>query len=632
MIEVNGKGWDKLDDVAKISYCEELLEDVRRSREKRDLEWYLNYMFKEGNHYLTYNTTSNTLESNPPRSRGEVRMVVNKVRASTRAIQNYITRTQPKWEIIPGDIDEDTIVNARRIGKTMDYIYRKLHLESVVNGVVEQGMDTSVGWVEVDWDENAAKGLGQVRFRLHDSFDIWVDKRAYLNEGKLVSRFLIKTIKKSLDEIKSDEKYDKKSRMKVEEDEEPAVSRMKAKIIRRDFGAEEDVIKQSTVKECLLWDDERNGKGGNLQLFTYAGSQVLRDEELEDREYPLYVFQISMNPLRIYQRAWTSDAIPLNKALDRTVSQKIMYVNQALRFALIAEKGHGAGVATNEMGEILEVNPNRKFEQFQFKALPMGFDSLSGEMMSYIEDVLGAHDAALGRLPAGARSGKTLETLQAADANNLTGITQSLESFLSVVGEKVLDIISKKYVTSRIVEISEPEMDQEGKPAEFLRVIGEKGQLDQKEATIITGENEVIVKIGSWLGYTREAQRETLLRLGEMGILPTDEILRQFEFPNIEELSKKAREERLEQHALQAEIAGRTGQGGEGGIDMVQLADKENMAMANGNMMPSTEGATPEHSQGHRDFMGSRTFQELPDEIKQGMITHYQGEVGGVVG
>lgn len=632
MIEIEGKEWGKLKDAEKIAHCESLLEDVRTSREKHDLEWYLNHMFKEGNHYLTVNTTTNALESNPPRKHGEVRMVINMVKASTRSIQNYITRTQPKWEIVPGDTDEDTIKTARRIGKTMDYIYRKLHLESFVSGVVESALDTSVGWVEVDWDEDAEKGLGQVRVRLHDTFDVWVDTRASLYNGKLVSRFLAKTVSKTLGEIAADTRYNKKNRKLVKADEDPAVSRLKSKIIRKEIGEPEKAIKRATIKEFMLWDDEKNSKGGRLQMFTYSNGQVLRDEPLDDIEYPLYLLQVSMNPLKIYQRAWTSDAIPLNKALDRTVSQKIMYVNQALKFQMIAEKGHGVAVSTNEMGDIIEINPNRKFEQFDFKPLPQGFDSLDSEMISYIEDVLGSHPAALGRLPAGSRSGKTLETLQAADANNLTGLTQSLESFLSVVGQRILEIVADKYVTSRIVKISEPEEDEEGNSQEFFRITGEKGKR-KEDSTVITGDNEVIVKIGSWLGHTREAQRDTLLRLAELGVLPAEEVLRQFEFPNVEELSSRARNQRLEKHVMDAEIAGRNqpqqGQKGAqaGGIDMVKLADKENMEMANGSQVPSTEGATLEHTQAHKDFIESQTFQSLPPEIQQAFAAHTQGEL-----
>lgn len=625
MIKVDGKEWSKLDNKAKIAYCESLLEDSKTSRESRDLEWYLNKMFEDGKHYLSYNTSLKTLESNPPKRRGEVRMVINKVRSSKRAIQNYVTGERPKWEITPGDTDEDTVNNARKIGKVMDAIYRKLHLEAMVNGIVDSGLSTSVGIVELDWDENAEGGQGQVRVRQHSPFDVWIDREAYLYGGKLVSSFAAKTPRRTLSSIMNDGRYDEKARKKVVSDEELAVSRFKAKIIRKDSGTDEKVIKRATVKEFLLWDDEKNDSGGNIKLFTYVGNEVMKEKDLKEVEYPLYFFQISMNPLTVYQRSWMADAIPLNKALDRSLSQKIMYVNQALVYRIIADKGHGAGVVSNEAGEIIEINKGRNFQQMTMNPLPSGFDSLSGELATYIEDTLGAHDAALGKLPAGARSGKTLEALQAADANNLTGLTQSLESFLAVVGEGIINIIAEKYVASRVMKIAEPEDGQN-----FVKVQGEKGKLED-DVTTITKDNEIIVKIGSWLGHTVEAKRETIMDMAELGILDGEEVLRQFEFPNAQELSRKAQEQRLEQGKLDLAVAGRGGESqapDKGGSEnMIALADKENAAMMNGEQLPPTEGADIVHTQGHTDFMKTEMFSSAPPEVQQYVAAHVQGEM-----
>jgi hypothetical protein len=331
-----------------------------------------------------------------------------------------------------------------------------------------------------------------------------------------------------------------------------------------------------------------------------------------------------MSPLRIYQRAWTSDAIPLNKALDRAISQQIMYINQALVYRIIAEKGHGVNVFSNEMGEVIEVNKGRLFEQMRMNPMPGGYDALITQLGVHIEDVLGAHEAALGRLPTGARSGDTLEALQAADSNNLAGLTSSLESFLSVIGERILGLIAKHYTTSRVVKIAEPEEGQE-----YMKIIGQGAQNKPEDATIITEDNELIVKIGSWLGHSREAQRKTIMELAEIGILPAEEVLRQFEFPNVEELSASARDQRLEKDQMQMAIAGHAGgQGGEEGVDMVALAEQESMDMLNGQQIPPTEGATPEHSQVHRDIINSRTFKTAPQQAQQFLLTHYQGEVG----
>jgi len=79
-IQVQGRDWNKLDDKEKIAYCESLLNDVKKSREPYDLEWYQNYQFENGQHYMAVNTVTGSLEANPPKRRGEVRMVINKIR------------------------------------------------------------------------------------------------------------------------------------------------------------------------------------------------------------------------------------------------------------------------------------------------------------------------------------------------------------------------------------------------------------------------------------------------------------------------------------------------------------------------------------------------------------------------
>ena len=150
-----------------------------------------------------------------------------------RAIQNYSTRFQPKWEIVPGDLDKETIINARRAGKAMDYIDRHLRLEIMRSSLIESGLNTSVGWVELDWDDEADGGLGQVKVLMHDSFDIYIDPRSTIYSGLVKGRYIVKSVEKALDEIKNDERYDKKKREKVVKDDTLSDSIMKTKIITK---------------------------------------------------------------------------------------------------------------------------------------------------------------------------------------------------------------------------------------------------------------------------------------------------------------------------------------------------------------------------------------------------------------
>jgi hypothetical protein len=621
------KDWNDATNEEKIAFCDSYVEEAKSNREVREIEWYLNQTFIDGNHYASYNTTTNALETRP-KKKGEVRMVINVTKSAIRSIKNYVTREEPKWEVTPGDTDEDTITNARRMGKTLDYIFRKLHLEQIIAGETESALNTSVGWIEVDWDEDAEGGLGQVKVILHDSFDVYCDPYSKLENGLLVGRYIFKSVKRPISSIKDDERYDEKARMKVKPDSSLAESPVKARILEKEGQTAEE--KRATVREFLLWDDEKGSRKGNIQLFTYSGKEVLRDERTKLTEYPLYPLQVSLNPNKIYQRSWTADAIPINKAIDRVVSQKIMYVNKALVFRLVADSGAISNYITNEHGEFIEVNKGRQFAQMPLQPLPSTIDTLLNDLNSYHQDVLSAHDASTGSLPAGARSGKTLEALQAAESNNLSGLSQSLRSHLCVVGKKILDLVAEKYVTSRIITISEPE-NIEGENTNTLRIIGAGAPEEAKreDATIITGDNELIVSIGSWLGYTREAQRETLLKLAELGIIPAEEVLRQMEFANIEEISAKARDQRMEKNVLDAEVAGRNqGQGTQGqDTTMQDLADQENTQMMNGDKLPPTEGADMNHSQTHLDFMKTGMFASSPPNVQAIISNHVNDEL-----
>lgn len=662
MIKFNRTTWDKASNAEKIKYCNDRRDDSKKSRRLRDFEWYMNYQFQEGNHYVYYNNTTNKLE-NKPRAKGEVRAVVNKVKATVRAVQNYSTRFNPKWEIIPGGLNASIIDNARKAGKFMDYFFTTQHLEIVLQGLVDSALNTSVAFVELDWDPQAEGGMGQVVLIEHDPFDVWLDSRAKIYAGLIKGRYIFKGVTKDLDEIRNDERYnvkvdDKKekdefgdkaefNRQMVQSDKELAASDMKARILQKEGLTAEESTERATVYEFQLFDEEGNDEGGNIQLFAYAGERVLRDEPLKNKGFTLYCMQVPQDTKKIYHRTWVADLTGLNKILNRTVSQKVMYVNQALTYRILAEKGHGINKFTNENGEVLEHTKGRSVTQMQPYPLPADGDQLENRINGYIEDIGGAHEAALGRMPTGARSGKVLEALQAADSNNLSGIRISIESFLSVLGSAILDIVAEKYVASRIAKIADPEIGEDGTKQNYISVIGE-GAADEikndedSQHTIINKDNAIIVKIGSWLGNTTEARKETLYELADRKIIPGDEVLRQLEFPNIEALSQKAQEERLEEHKMDAEIAGRNQEAGapqqQAPVDpkadaqsqQVALADQENLQMIQGVQVPPTEGVGLEHTQAHVDFSQSQDFQQQSAQnpgLLQVMQAHIQGEL-----
>ena len=61
--------------------------------------------------------------------------------------------------------------------------------------------------------------------------------------------------------------------------------------------------------------------------------------------------------------------------------------------------------------------------------------------------------------------------------------------------------------------------------------------------------------------------------------------------------------------------------------EMIQLAIEENDRIMKGEQIPPTKGATQEHTARHEALIKSTDFQQLPDKVKQILVSHYEGEL-----
>ena len=295
MITVNNKKWNKLKDEEKISYCDGLLENAEKDRRKLTWDWYLDKQFIDGNHYTFYNAATNTIET-PPRRRDSVRLVINKVNSSIRSIKNYISSFRPKWEVLPTNINEESIDNARKSGKLLDYLYDRLNIKRKIRLLVDFSLWTSVGLWEIGWDENERGGEGEVFVMNHDPFDVYFPFSAYLDGPIIHSPFVGKVLQRDVNVLKNDERFDEKARKKIKADGQVSLSEMK-KRIRVKQGQKMDQKSENTalLREVLLWDASGNEEGGKIQRVTYVNDNLLRDEELKYEEYPVYIFQPEMS-------------------------------------------------------------------------------------------------------------------------------------------------------------------------------------------------------------------------------------------------------------------------------------------------------------------------------------------------
>jgi len=67
-----------------------------------------------------------------------------------------------------------------------------------------------------------------------------------------------------------------------------------------------------------------------VKVITSSGGQVLREQTLNYRRLPFFLYNPERQPNSIYSDPWIKDLISLNKSLDKTASQLETYIQRAL--------------------------------------------------------------------------------------------------------------------------------------------------------------------------------------------------------------------------------------------------------------------------------------------------------------
>lgn len=163
--------------------------------------------------------------------------------------------------------------------------------------------------------------------------------------------------------------------------------------------------------------------------------------------------------------------IPLNKRLNNLMSSLAEYNVIMNKGYWIADKGAGVRTIRNEHGIIIEKKRGYDIRQGIVSSISSHIINEIQYILQLFEDISGVHDATMGRIPTGAKSGKALEALQVGDSNNLSDVVENTEIWLEKIYEYILYLAASKYQFSRsITPISKTGQ------RDFLQVIGETAE------------------------------------------------------------------------------------------------------------------------------------------------------------
>lgn len=138
-----------------ISEIENKFTDWRRDRQNHEPQWYINAAFFRGNQNISWSSIDNRLINPPIINPNRQRRQINRIFAKVRARRAKFLKNRPTWVIVPATTDLKDKMDARTTGKVLDYIWRKLHLESKYREAVEWAETCSRGYWWFSWNPDA---------------------------------------------------------------------------------------------------------------------------------------------------------------------------------------------------------------------------------------------------------------------------------------------------------------------------------------------------------------------------------------------------------------------------------------------------------------------------------------------
>ena len=578
------------DDVAV--FIDTLFDDTMKSYLKYHRDWYLNERFARGDHWVVYNKTINKVQSIPSNS-GEVRRVINKIKAQIRGVKNFIKRSQPRWEVQPDSSSDESLKEAQVKNKILQYIYRTKQIPLYLTDIIVSALKYSAGFLELGMISK--NGKDEIDMWVDDTFDILIDPYAKDIQS---ARYFFKAFKKPITDIKNNKNYTIKGNITPDNKKSATQYGELLEMEKRGTdttGSSKD-MESAIVKELWIKFLGENGKA-KIKVFTNISKQLVSVVEKPYRRYPLFVYNPEKETNSIYSGAWIKPLISINKSLDKTASQIEGYIQRMLAGKYLIKQGVEVSTITDKGAEKIYYKGNVAPAQMNLAPLPVAPFSYLGNLERWIEELGGIREASLGRVPGQVSSGRGLEALQAADASTVAEPIENLEKLLEQAGEFILELIEDHVITSQ-------EIIEDGESVKFIGGSIPKEQVPQGVTSIKAAKVKVVIV--PEIAYSEENKKEVLMRLAEAKLIDPQTLLEKLSISNIGDVierMKKMQEEQYKQEMMKQKESHRTE--GSAPQDTADLANQENMQMLSGQEVPPTPQAlwSPEHLQLHMIFM-----------------------------
>ncbi len=508
---------------------EEVIEDFKqRQQAKRPFEtsWQVNMNFLMGNHYCNIGY-GGLLEEADKQYFWQEREIFNHVAPIFDIRTAKLSKTKPKFSVLPATGDERDKQTAKVSKKIIDSVYYKLGMDDKINQAIKWSEVCGTAFYKVCW--NSQKGQliaedeeggeirsGEVEVTVVSPFEIFPDSAT--RESLEDCESIIHARVYSARQVKSIYGLDVEGQNINCYSLDNVVSGIgglgyNATATKLIEGAKHDSV---LVLEKYI---RPNSEYPNGRLIIVAGDNLVYDGELPykcgndgKRDFP-FIRQVSLSePGSFWGSSVIERLIPVQRAYNAVKNRKHEFINRLTLGVLSVEDGSVDLENLEEdglcPGKVLVYRQGASEPKYlSGEAIPSGFADEEEKLLNEFNKISGVSET-LGTDYVNANmSGTALELMIGQDETRLNTTSESIKTASLNIAKRILRLYKQYALFPRLA-----------------RIIGENGQIDMFYfSSNDISSDDVVVDVQSDLGDSLIQRREMIFNLLNSGVLSDEE-------------------------------------------------------------------------------------------------------------
>lgn len=547
--------------LGQVTSAEGLLakfQDLKKSRGRLEQQWKINLAFYKGDQYIYFNRSLNrimlapTEDGDKPRYRQ--RLTSNQI---TPGVQSYLAKllkSKPQTYASPGADDVSAVQAAKMAEYLLDAKWDDLHLSQKMEEAMLWAAVCCQGYWHISWDKDAGEPMS---FLMGGDGQPIVDEElasVYREQLKMqgvdpqTQTKEIKTGDIRVDVLSPFQVYPDNTASSFEESKMCVVEyHIPPADVKALYGIEVEAdsvpgapdygipfqTKQSATKTtkviyCGYWLPTPAIPEGRYCVFMDNPRKILQDGPWPFSFHQLPIVKFSGQPVpgSMYDRAVTEDAVPLQKQLNRKLSQFMEFSNLTISPQMMGPVGSLKTRRTNEPGLFMEYNmiAGMKPEYITPPQLPQYAMELLTMLNDQIRDVFGLTEVSQGNVPPNVEAGIAIDLLQEMSTDRFAPTILNNERTLGLAGKLILEFAQAYYTEPRLI-----------------RMKGANGSMAAKKfsGADIKGDIDIRVSVGSGMPRTRAGKQAMFMQMVQMGVIQPWQLPKYLDIPDLSGIQQK---------------------------------------------------------------------------------------------